>query len=543
MPKSSSGSPPITPDLPKFKSRKTWKNVTGNQHITPLRFFQPRTLGEIQAIIIAAEKEGLRVRAVGSGYSFSRVALTDGYMMDPSRMNKILDLPREHLKAEHREKYLVHVEGGIKLHYLNKLLDQKMGLALSSMGTVAVQTISGAISTGTHGTGWNMPSLPDMVRSLTLVTHGGKVFQIEPTDGITDPDSFSRPGVILVQNDDWFYSSVVSMGAMGVVYSVVLEVEPIFWLNEKKTKMNVWMDVEDQVKDGSIFKNARHVSLRINPYPRRQENYGARAHSVQAIEMDEVPPFTQIYNNLNQRFRNFKAYIAGTLPGLADIIVHFQNKFPRIIPGTIEASINGSQDKTYKNISYKVFNQGIRQIQKRGLSSEWAFPLSSGNHVEAVRQAFAIVQKAMDQGKLYQNSPISMRVAPPSKHYLATSYGERVVYVEFPMVIGTKGAEEMLDRYQEAMIALKGRPHWGKFHNRLVAADKLIPPLYEKWDTWCEIYLELNPHGTFDNQFTDRMGFRTTAKYAVQQQQQVSFSSDSSLSDLPGQVGQLETAH
>ncbi|MCB9235318.1 MAG: FAD-binding protein [Bacteroidia bacterium] len=506
---------PLPIQLPAYKSRITWHNVTKNQCITPLRYFEPETIDDLRAIVMAAESENIRVRAVGSGHSFSGVALTDGFMVNPKKLKNLLPLDTSQLKPEFRGRNLVHVEGGIRLCDLSRLLDKEMGLSLSSLGTIAVQTLSGAVATGTHGTGWDKPSIPDMVQAITLVTHGGRVLQIEPSHGITDPDAFDRPGVELVQNDDYFHAAVLSMGSMGITYSLVLEVIPLIWLNEVKTPTTTWSRVRQSVLSGDIFTAAPHVSLRINPYPQKN----SVEHSVQMVKMYNVPPIRWNYSNLNQRFRNVSAMIGGKIPGLVDLIVRYQNMFPHTIPNAVEYSLKSTKDSTYKNKSYRVFNQGMRQVSKRGLSCEWAFPLESGNHVEAVETAFEIVQKAIGFGKLYQNSPITLRVAPPSRHFLATSFGQRMIYVEFPMVIGTKGAEEMLDRYQEAMIGLGGRPHWGKFHNRLLAADELIPPLYEKWDAWCKVFYELNPNRTFDNQFTDRMGFRRRREFLATHQQ------------------------
>ena len=84
------------------------------------------------------------VKAIGAGHSFTAIGQTDGVQVRPDGLSGVL-------RAD-RETGLVTVLAGTRLHELNDAL-WPLGLAMANLGDIDVQTIAGAISTGTHGTG------------------------------------------------------------------------------------------------------------------------------------------------------------------------------------------------------------------------------------------------------------------------------------------------------------------------------------------------------------------------------------------------------
>src|SRR4051794_5705018 len=121
-----------------------WRNWAGDQICAPARTAAPRSEGELQQVVTDAAAAGLPVRAVGSGHSFTDAACTDGVMVSLDNMRGIVDVDRA--------SGLVEVQGGVKLHELGDLLAEH-GLAMENLGDIAVQSLAGAISTATHGTG------------------------------------------------------------------------------------------------------------------------------------------------------------------------------------------------------------------------------------------------------------------------------------------------------------------------------------------------------------------------------------------------------
>ena len=167
--------------------REHWSNCIGNQQVSPFRLLRPATLQEIIDIIKLAESENRKVRAVGSGHSFSDIALTDDYLLDTHGLKKVLDLDTETLRAGVETSTLVEVECGIRIADVNDRLDEK-GLALINMGAHTAQTVVGALSTSSHGSGCTLGSAARFVRSFVSVASEGKIYRIEPASGaITDP--------------------------------------------------------------------------------------------------------------------------------------------------------------------------------------------------------------------------------------------------------------------------------------------------------------------------------------------------------------------
>src|SRR5207248_3199949 len=226
----------------------------GNQSIDPLRIYEPKTIDEVVEIVRAAEDAGVTARAVGSGHSWSDVALTSGFLV---RTNKLAAVPApepDFLRAGWAERHLVRAGAGIRIKELNAYLDGR-GLALSNMGGYDHQTIAGVISTSTHGSGITFGPLNDFVRSLDIVAAGGAVYRIEPSDGPTDRDAYAAhfgDRRTLVQDDHWFHAVAVGMGCMGVICTVMLEVEPRYYLREVR-EFHTWEKVRADLVDGGVL--------------------------------------------------------------------------------------------------------------------------------------------------------------------------------------------------------------------------------------------------------------------------------------------------
>ncbi len=146
-----------------------WRNWSGGVEGRPRQSISPATTEEVAAIVKAADGE--KVKARGSGHSFTPIAVTDGIQLEMSRLNQVIKVDKD----------LVTVQGGITIAKLNDELAAR-GLALENMGDIDQQTITGAISTGTHGTGAKFGSIATQVRALELVTADGSIVTCSPTE-------------------------------------------------------------------------------------------------------------------------------------------------------------------------------------------------------------------------------------------------------------------------------------------------------------------------------------------------------------------------
>ena len=437
---------------------------------------------------------------------------------------------------------LFETEAGITIRDLNKSLESR-NLGLMNMGGYDGQTIIGATSTSTHGSGITLGPFPDMVRSLVLATTGtwdGKTFggkdpqngvalyRIEPADGITDPKIYSDPVIQLIQDDDCFRAVICSMGCFGVIYSVVFEVMQMYWLEENRT-LTTLRDVIEQLRPNpqnpdhlpDALINLRHFDVLVHPYPVKDG---------EVVEMDPDEPAETYYpyfqclitaRNIVPRpdsisgssgHRNIIAQFLSQFDFTFEVLVAVFNRFPTIIPEAISLSMPGLVDANYIDRSFDIYNLGLNQ--NAGFATEIGFALqdSAGNYTEthfqqAVDRIHRIAQRARVQGKQYQTSPFALRFVKASQAQLSMMQGMNTCMVEMDVVTGTYGGQEVMQRYQESMYELGGRPHWGLEFDHLTGSNNLIGKMYPQLQSWLNVYNQFNRKGTFNSSFTDRVGF------------------------------------
>ncbi|HEU4386710.1 MAG TPA: D-arabinono-1,4-lactone oxidase [Blastocatellia bacterium] len=475
--------------------RHTWKNFSGTQTAQPLRYFKPSSLDELAAIVGRAAAEKCEVRAIGSGHSHSDVAVTSGFMVDTHGLNRVLDLETALLKSPAEEATLFRVECGITIRDLNAALDAA-GKALINMGGYDAQTIIGASSTSTHGSGIDLGPLSSSIVSVVLVAGDGRIYQIEPADGITDPARFKaeHPEIELKQDDDWFRSVAVSLGCLGVIYSVTLRVMKKYWLTETRV-VSDWDAVRELLRDGTVLHENRHFEVLINPY----EVNGQRTCLITRRDFASPPTEPLVFRPHRQMFADLLA----TLPGTREALLFLFDEFPHLTPKIIDSAVRQLKDANYVNVSYEIFNiGGANQIN--AYSAEIAFPLTT--YIAAVDRMLEIADQTRRLGNLYHTSPFALRFVKASDSYMSMQFGRDTCMVEIPMITGTIGGKEILQRYETAMYAFGGRPHWGQI-NYLTGSHGLIEAMYPKLGAWLSVFKELNANGMFNSVFTERCGF------------------------------------
>lgn len=222
----------------------TWVNCVGQQPNSPLIIVKPESLQQLVAIVTDAHRLRQRVRAVGSGHSFSDITYsTNAVMVDMSLLKRVSMLdngedgiacitrlpappaaadadngPRKHARqvdhsemVPNRSRKLARAQAGIIIRDLNTELDNR-GLALVNMGAYDGQTLAGVMSTSTHGSGITFGPMVNCVRAIVLVSATGTVYQIEPASHHVGKGPLSHPTdfprwldglpVILKQDDD-----------------------------------------------------------------------------------------------------------------------------------------------------------------------------------------------------------------------------------------------------------------------------------------------------------------------------------------------------
>lgn len=483
------------------KLRKTWRNTIKKYHTQPLKYVEPESLEDIREIILEAEKNGFPVRAVGGGHSFSDVALTGGYLLNLRRLKRVADPDVSQLKPGNYKNF-VEAEAGITIEAFNQLMDNR-GLCVQNMGGIDNQTLAGAMSTGTHGTGIESPAFYGMMRSIVLVASDAKVYRVEPAAGITDREKYNETGIELIQDDDRFNSLLVNLGCMGVIYSLVMELQPMYWLKESK-ELCYWHEVKEMLADRSLFETDadgnqkyRGIMLQLTPYP------GTKGHRRCIIVRHQLLPGKPRFK-FGDLFRNIFTRL-GTMPIFYWLSVALVRYIPKAIPWLINNSLKSLKDRSYISKGYKVLYQGVEYVKIRAYDCEFAFDLKDNSCIDAIDELMERALYLAKNHKLYQSAPFGLRFVKDSEVPACPTYHKTVCYIDTPFLLHTIGSEEMLNQYQDAMFRFGGIPHWGKIHNRLFHFPELIGQFYPAMDRWLDSFYFFNPKGTFSNEFSYRL--------------------------------------
>ena len=183
----------------------TWRNWGRTESVQPLIMAAPSSVEEVAAIVRFARERDFTVKTVGAGHSFSAIARAPDVQLDVSRIEGLLSVDRPRKQ--------VTLGAGTNLHQLPALLEP-YGLALPNMGDIDRQTIAGATSTGTHGTGARFPGLAAQIVAVTMVTADGSVLRISETE-----------------HPELLPAARLGLGALGILVDLTLQCVPSFLLH------------------------------------------------------------------------------------------------------------------------------------------------------------------------------------------------------------------------------------------------------------------------------------------------------------------------
>jgi len=215
-------SDPVMAQLARAPRLVPWRNWSGGQSCLPQARLAPKSLDELVQVI---RQTSGRIRPVGSGHSFSALVPTDGTLLSMSFFNGLLEHDAQTQQAE--------FAAGTPMSSMGAAL-KEVGQALPNMADIDYQTLAGAISTSTHGTGVNFNSYSGYVTGLQLVTASGEVL---------DCDSG--------RNAEVFKAARVSLGALGVATRVRLQNRAAYRLRERQ-----WIAKTEELLE-DVEKNTR----------------------------------------------------------------------------------------------------------------------------------------------------------------------------------------------------------------------------------------------------------------------------------------------
>jgi FAD-linked oxidoreductase len=409
---------------------------------------RPASRSELIDSVARGADAGRRVRVAGSGHSFTDIACTDGRMIDISRLNGLLEVDRS--------SGLVRVEAGIVIGDLARALDIH-GLAMENQGDIDRQTLAGAISTATHGTGARFQNLSAQVEAVELVLADGTIHECSAE---SDPD-----GLLAAR---------AGLGALGALYSVTLRTVPAYTIRrvDHPEPLEQTLASLDELVDSND-----HFEFYVFP------------HTDTAIlrdsERTDEPPRPR------GRAKEFLQEVV-----LENWVVAAYARIGRLWPSRIPPMARFLARQVGRSVkvdrSHRVF---ASERRVRFTEMEYGIPREHG--AEALRRVLELIG---NRG-LNVSFPIEVRFVAPDEVMLSPSHRRETCYIAVHMYRGMEW-EPYFREVEAIMDGYGGRPHWGKRHFQ---SAETLAPRYPRWADFQRVRARLDPEGRFANAYTERV--------------------------------------
>jgi xylitol oxidase len=422
------------------------RNWARNIEFSAAELATPDSLAALQEVVAGAD----RVRALGSGHSFNRIADTGGVLVATAGAGSIMSF--------NPERRVVRVSGGVRYGELARYLDS-VGYALHNTASLPHISVAGSVATATHGSGDANQNLAAAVRALELVTASGEVVMV-------------RQGV-----DDDFAGAVAGLGSLGIVSALELEIVPAFqvrqWVYEGLPAAAVTGSFEE------IFGSAYSVSV-----------------------------FTDWTGRNNRIWQKVRVDGAGAAGGGG---AGAAGGGGGGAPGWLGARL---ADGPRNPVPGMAANNATEQLGRPGPWHErlphfrLEFTPSAGAELQseylvAREVAVPAIEALFALGD--QISPIlqiaEIRTMAADDLWLSMAYGRDTVGFHFTWVQDDAAVAPVLAAIEAALAPFGARPHWGKVFS---TPPDVVRGLYPRYEDFVDLLGRYDPAGKFRNEFMDR---------------------------------------
>jgi FAD-linked oxidoreductase len=433
-----------------MRGPRVWTNWARTERVRPVRVERPASIVEVQRLVRAAAGAGLPIKAVGAGHSFTGIAVAPGVLLELDALSGVVRVDRERRR--------VTLLAGTRLHDVPRLLEP-YGLAMPNLGDIDRQSIAGAISTGTHGTGSALGGIATQVVGVVMVTADGELLTADEQQ-----ETALLPALAL------------GLGALGILVEVTLQCVPAFVL---------------------------HAVERPEPLDGLLSELLARAAAVDHFEFYWFPHTGTALTKTNVRLpgdaavrplRPVERWVDDTLlaNGVYRVLCNVGAVAPAVVPRVNRLADRLVGDREFVDRSTAVFTTS-RTV--RFVEMEYAVPL------EQLPTAFARVRALIEERGWRISFPIEVRVAASDELWLSTASGRATGYVAVHRFF-REDPGEYFRTVEAIMTELGGRPHWGKLHARDASS---LRGVYPHFDDFADLRDRLDPGRVFGNPYLTRV--------------------------------------
>jgi FAD/FMN-containing dehydrogenase len=420
----------------------------------PDNYFQPRTEAEVVEIVKDAYKRGVVVRTFGAGHSWSPLVPTDDTLINLDNLDKAVAIDKGRMRAS--------VQAGIRIKNLIKLL-RANGQGMRNLGSIKEQSIAGAVSTATHGTGRNIGNISTQIVGMNLVTGRGDVLTISEE-----------------RDHELMSAARTSLGALGIITQVTIQCVRDYNLLYK-SEPQPFEEVLDHLDDYlSANERVRLYWLTLN------------RGDIQVMTMNPTTTAAADKKELVDALTGDVIKKGVVQPVSANTYdLHYWQGLGLKVgldkKGQAEARVTWIEEE-----KVKPYDEALTvPMPPHHQESEYAIPV--GRAAEAVRA----LRRLIEEKGYIDTILVEVRFVGQDDIMLSPSHDGPVCYVG-GYIFGELNASDFFENYESLMKGFGGRPHWGK---HLTLSPQEARHMYPGLDRFNEIRKELDPEGIFANDF------------------------------------------
>lgn len=421
---------------------RTWTNWSQTFHCQPQKILYPASIEDVCTLVKEAADRQKNIRVVGAGHSFTNLVQTNDWLVSLDLLNGIEKIDEANGTAT--------VLGGTRLYEIGNELG-RLGYSQENLGDINVQSIAGALSTGTHGTGREFGIIATQVIELTLVNAAGEIFVVSEKENAT-----------------FFHACLVSLGSLGIIVKVVIKIikSPVYdYISEKIPYTQLEENLEHYINTN------RHFEFFLFPY----------SDLVQIKTMDlsvNNPQSLTLHNWKNLILENYLFFILSEVCRI----------FPKSSRFISRLSSKGVGSTSISAHSYQLFATP-RMVIFREI--EYFIPL------QYMKPAIQEIRECIEENKYNVHFPLECRTVKADDIWLSPAYKRDSAVISFHMYKGMP-YEKYFNDMEKIMEKYEGRPHWGKMHNQ---STFNLHSLYPKLADFLAIRQKLDPNGIFMNDY------------------------------------------
>lgn len=421
-------------------NQQKWNNWSGFQHSQPEHILKPSSIDELKNIVQNHHK----IRVVGAGHSFTPLVCTDATLLSLDHFSGVENVNTALTQA--------NIWSGTRLFNLDQYLEP-IQQSLMQQGDIDQQSLAGAVSTGTHGTGLNLHCISAYVEAFELLTASGDILTCSRQD-----------------NPNIFEAGRVSLGSLGILTKITMQNKPRYKLKEHMRLCSV----KEFFENIDLWKTQhRHIEC------------FAFSHADQLI----LKTLDITDEDIQPRKLSWPSEDA-----LLTICCSLTKSFPALNPKLQKLLGVFIKPTTFVDWSSQIFPT---PRETKFNEMEYQIPIESG------MECLEAVLTALKNAKAQTFFPVEFRFVKGDDIWLSPFYQQDSISISVHQY-HKQAPNQLFDEIEPIFQHYRGRPHWGKMHN--MGASQL-QALYPKWDDFMQLRAQLDHTQKFLNPYLEKLFF------------------------------------